>query len=117
MKKTLSAAFVVAALTLTSACGGGGGGDRPSADDVAAQLKKSANGQITDKQADCAAKAIVDSDLSDEAVKAVAENDTDYKPSKADTEAQGDAATAIGKCITPRSRATPAPTASTLTTP
>ncbi|MBD8608059.1 hypothetical protein IFT73_14470 [Aeromicrobium sp. CFBP 8757] len=108
MKKTLSAAFVVAALTLTSACGGGG--DRPSADDVAAQLKKSAGSAITDKQADCAAKAIVDSDLSDEAVKAVAENDTDYKPSDEDTKAQGDAATEIGKCIT---ASTPAPSATT----
>ncbi len=112
MKKTLSAAFVVAALTLTSACGGGGG-DRPSADDVAAQLKKSAGSAITDKQADCAAKAIVDSDLSDEAVKAVAENDTDFKPSDEDTAAQGDAATAIGKCITPITPGTPAPSATT----
>ncbi len=111
MKKTLSAAFVVAALTLTSACGGGGG-DRPSADDVASQLKKSANGAITDKQADCAAKAIVDSKLSDKAVKAVAENDTDYKPSDEDTKAQGDAATEIGKCITPSTKA-PAATATT----
>ena len=102
MKKTLSAAFVVAALTLTSACGGGGG-DRPSADDVASQLKKSANGAITDKQADCAAKAIVDSKLSDEAVKAVAENDTKYKPTDQDTKAQGEVSKEIGKCITPQS--------------
>ena len=102
MKKTLSAAFVVAALTLTSACGGGGG-DRPSADDVAAQLKKSAGSAITDKQADCAAKAIVDSDLSDAAVKAVAENDTKYKPTDQDTKAQGEVSKEIGKCITPQS--------------
>lgn len=111
MKKTLSAALVVAALTLTSACGGGGG-DRPSTDDVAAQIKKSANGAITDKQADCAAKAIVDSDLSDEAVKAVAAGDTKYKPSAQDTKAQGDIATSIGKCVTgavPQPTATPTP--------
>lgn len=110
MKKTLSAAFVVAALTLTSACGGGGGSDRPSADDVAAQIKKSANGAVTDKQADCAAKAIVDSDLSDAAVKAVAAGDTKYKPSAQDTEAQGDIATSIGKCVT---GAVPQPSAAT----
>ena len=110
MKKTLSAAFVVAALTLTSACGGGGGGDRPSQDKLAAQLKKSTNGAITGKQADCAAKAIVDSDLSDAAVKAVAENDTKYKPSKQDTAAQGDISKEISKCITPSTpSATPTP--------
>jgi hypothetical protein len=103
MKKTLSAAFVVAALTLTSACGGGGGGDRPSQDKLAAQLKKSTNGAITGKQADCAAKAIIDSDLSDEAVKAVAENDTKYKPTDQDTKAQGEVSKEIGKCITPQS--------------
>ena len=110
MKKTLSAAFVVAALTLTSACGGGGG-DRPSQDKVAAQLKKSTNGAITGKQADCAAKAIVDSDLSDAAVKAVAENDTKYKPNDQDTKAQGDISKEISKCITPStpSSATPTP--------
>ena len=102
MKKTLSAAFVVAALTLTAACGGGGG-DRPSQDKVAAQLKKSTNGAITGKQADCAAKAIVDSDLSDAAVKAVAENDTKYKPTDQDTKAQGEVSKEIGKCITPQS--------------
>jgi hypothetical protein len=108
MKKTLSAAFVVAALTLTSACGGGG--DRPSQDKIAAQLKKSTNGALTGKQADCAAKAIVDSDLSDEAVKAVAENDTKYKPNDQDKKAQGDISKEIGKCITPQSPS-PAPTA------
>ena len=102
MKKTLSAAFVVAALTLTSACGGGGG-DRPSQDKLAAQLKKSTNGAITSKQADCAAKAILDSDLSDDAVKAVAENDTKYEPNDQDKKAQADISKEIGKCITPQS--------------
>jgi hypothetical protein len=114
MKKTLSAAFVVAALTLTSACGGGGG-DRPSQDKVAAQLKKSTNGAITGKQADCAAKAIVDSDLSDDAVKAVAENDTKYKPNEQDKKAQGDISKEIGKCIASSVPNAPAPSASDAT--
>jgi hypothetical protein len=107
MKKTLSAAFVVAALTLTSACGGGG--DRPSQEDVASQLEKASNGSIKGKQADCAAKAIVDSDLSDDAVKAVAENDTKYKPNDQDKKAQGDVSKEIGKCITPQSPTAPVP--------
>jgi hypothetical protein len=109
MKKTLSAAFVVAALTLTSACGGGG--DRPSQEDVASQLEKASNGSIKGKQADCAAKAIVDSDLSDEAVKAVAENDTSYKPSDKDTKAQGAIGKEIAKCITSGIPTPAAPTA------
>lgn len=110
MKKTLSAAFVVATLTLTSACGGGGG-DRPSQDKISAQLKKSTNGAVTGKQADCAAKAILDSDLSDDAVKAVAEGDTKYKPNDQDKKAQADVSKQIGKCITPSapSSATPTP--------
>lgn len=100
MKKTLSAAFIVAALALTSACGGGGG-DRPSKGELADQIVKSSSGAITKKQADCAADAILKSDLSDEAVQAFADNKTDYKPSDEDTKAGTAVATDIGKCVAP----------------
>ena len=99
MKKTLSAAFIVAALALTSACGGGS--DRPSKGELSDQIVKSSSGAITKKQADCAADAILDSKLSDEAIQAFADNKTDYKPSDADTKAGTDVATAIGTCVTP----------------
>ncbi|NRQ50178.1 hypothetical protein [Aeromicrobium stalagmiti] len=98
MKKTLSTAVVVAALALTSACGGGS--DRPSKGELADQLEKSSNGAITKKQADCAAAAILDSKLSDEALNALAEGDADYKPSDEDKKVQADMTTAIGKCVT-----------------
>jgi len=101
MKKTLSAAFIVAALSVTSACGGDDGGDRPSKSELTDQIVKSSDGALTKKQADCAAEAILDSDLSDEAIKAVAEGDNDFEPSKDDEKAQGDATTAITKCLTP----------------
>lgn len=93
MKKSLTAVLVVAALSL-SACGGGS--DRPSKDELTKVLVEN---ELSKKQAECAADAILDSDLSDEALKAMAEQDEDYKPSKADTKAQAKATEAMMKCV------------------
>ena len=74
MKKKLTVAITIATLALAGACGGGG--DRPSKDDLAKTL-------------------------SDKALKALAENDSDFKPSAADTKAQTDTVSALGKCLAP----------------
>jgi len=106
MKKTLSAAFIVAALALTSACGGDGdgGGDRPTTADV----KKAITGEdsvfgsaIPDESADCISKALVDSDVSDKTLKAIVESDEDYKGSKDDEAALKDLEGDFAKCVTP----------------
>jgi len=100
MKKSLTAIAVVAALSLT-ACGGGG--ERPSKDELSKELSKKDNvfGQkFTKKQADCIAKAIVDSKLSDKAVKALKEQDSDFKPSKADNKARDAIVADVEKCAT-----------------
>lgn len=81
MKKSFTAALIVAALSL-SACGGGD--DRPSKDELVKALVKS---DLTKKEAECTADAILDSDISDDGLKAMAEQDEKYKPSKADTKA------------------------------
>ncbi len=94
MKKTLTAVAVVAALSL-SACGGGG--DRPSKDEISKALQ---DNDMSKKQADCAADAILDSDLSDKALKALAEQDENFKPSKADKKAQEKATADLTKCLT-----------------
>jgi uncharacterized lipoprotein YehR (DUF1307 family) len=101
MKKTLTAVAVVAALSL-SACGGGG--DRPSKDELSKALSKKDNGlgtTLTKKQADCVAGAIVDSKLSDKALKALADGDEDFKPTKEDTKAQKAVTEDLTKCLTP----------------
>ena len=73
MVKKLGATVAVALLLATSACGAG----RPSADgavDGDAEKGVKTNGQtvkLTKKQADCAAKIFVKSDLSDEALQAL----------------------------------------------
>ena len=101
MKKSLTAVAIVAALSLT-ACGGGS--DRPSKEELSKELAKKDNvfdTKFTKKQADCIAEAIVDSKLSDKAVKALTEQDEDFKPSSADNKAR-DAITAdVEKCATP----------------
>ncbi|VXB24506.1 hypothetical protein [Aeromicrobium sp. 9AM] len=101
MKKTLTAVAVVAALSL-SACGGGG--DRPSKGDLSKEFSKKDNVfglKLTKKQADCIAEAIVDSKLSDKAVKALKEQDEDFKPTKADNKARDAIAGDVEKCAKP----------------
>jgi hypothetical protein len=102
MKKTLTAAFVVAALSLTSACGGGGD-DRPSKAEVkkAITSKDSVFGSsIPAKSADCIAGALVDSDISDKTIQAIVDGDKDYKGSKKDKEALTGLQSDLTKCVT-----------------
>ena len=102
MKKNLTAAVAIATLALAGACGGGS--DRPSKDELAKALSSKDNGlgaTLTKKQADCAAGVIVDSKLSDKALKALQEGDKDFKPSKADTKAQAATVEDLGKCLAP----------------
>lgn len=64
----LSATLLAIGLTL-SACGGG----TPSQDDIAEQLVDSAS--IPEDQADCAAEKVLDSDLNDDQLNAIADDD------------------------------------------
>ena len=102
MKKTLSAAFVVAALALTSACGGGG--DRPTKAEVKTAItsKDSVFGSaIPEKSADCVAGVLVDSDVSDKTLNAIVKSDDDYKGSKDDEKALTSLTKEFAKCVTP----------------
>ena len=113
MKIRLCTALVVATLAVTTACGGGDSGDnkspatgdtpsaaspsaaeddenRPSAEEIANSLVKE-NTTLpqaeAQKLADCGAKLLVASDISDEALRAIAEGDREYKESAADGKA------------------------------
>ena len=100
MNKSLTAVAIVAALSL-SACGGGS--DRPSKDELSKEFTKKDNAfstTFTKKQADCIAEAIVDSKLSDKAVKALKEQDGDFKPTKADNKARDAISSDVEKCVT-----------------
>jgi hypothetical protein len=101
MKKTMSAAFIVAALALTSACGGGGD-DRPTKGEIKTAItsKDSVFGTaIPEKSADCVAAALVDSDVSDKTLKAIVESDEDYKGSKDDEKALQGLTADFAKCV------------------
>lgn len=104
MKKTLSAAFIVAALALTSACGGGGGGDRPTKAEVKTAITSDDSvfgTSIPEKSADCVAGVLVDSDVSDKTLKAIVDSDEDYKGSKDDEKALTSLTADFAKCVTP----------------
>jgi hypothetical protein len=101
MKKIVALFTLLAVLT---ACGGGGGG-RPSEDDLAKALKDSDNPVsamatgASDDQIDCIAKALHDSDLSDDALQAFVDGDEDFEGNKDDEEALTGMADEFGKCI------------------
>jgi hypothetical protein len=94
--KLIASAFLV--LTLATACGGGdddGGGastsesegDRPSVEEFSASLIGEGTllgPQVSKEQADCVAEAIHDSDVSDEALRALVAKDFEYQRSEAD---------------------------------
>lgn len=104
MKKTMSAAFIVAALALTSACGGDDGGGRPTTAEVkkAITSKDSVFGTTIPKEsADCISKALVDSDVSDKTLNAIVKSDEDYKGSKDDAKALSGLQSDFAKCVTP----------------
>lgn len=108
MKKTLSAAFIVAALALTSACGGGD--DRPTKAEVKTAItsEDSVFGtSIPEESADCVAGVLVDSDVSDKTLNAIVESDEDYKGSKDDEKALTSLTTEFAKCVTPATTETP----------
>lgn len=101
MNRTLSArlaSLVVVPLLATLAACGGDDSSRPSSDDVADALREGTSllggtevfGSMSEEAIGCIADAVVDSDLSDEAVTALVEGDTDFEPSGED-EASADA--------------------------
>ena len=97
-------------LAVLTACGGGG---RPSEDDIAKALKDKDNpagrgvrrdpaGRAT-TIIDCIAKALHDSDLSDDALQAIVDGDEDFKGSKGDDDRRARTRTSrptSPKCIT-----------------
>jgi hypothetical protein len=105
MKKIVALLTLLAVLT---ACGGGG---RPSADDIAKALKDKGNPAgaafsttgAADDAIDCIAKALHDSDLSDDALQAIVDGDKGFGGSSKDAEAMADPdfRDDIVKCATP----------------
>ena len=101
MKKIVAMFTLLAVLT---ACGGGG---RPSEDEIADALKDNNSfGDLTngasDEIIDCIAKALHESDLSDDALRALVDGDEDFTGDKDDTEAIADIQDDLTKCITLR---------------
>lgn len=104
--RKLGAAMMVAAVLATSACGGGG---RPSQSEVADGLSKSADSvlgesspikELPKKVSDCMAKTLTDSDLSDGALRAIADGKKDYKASADDKKALTGLTSKMTTCVT-----------------
>ena len=78
----------------------------PPTDEIAKALKDNDNATsglaagASDEAIDCIAKALHDSDLSDDALQALVDGDEDYKGDKDDSEAMVDVASDFQKCAT-----------------
>ena len=103
MHKIVSAILgVTLAATLTGCILGG----RPSEDELAEALRDPTNfitvsGVTTDEATiDCLAKALHDSDVSDEGLQAIVENDKTYGGNPDDMEAVAELLPAMAACVT-----------------
>jgi len=101
--KKIAALFTL--MVVLTACGGGGG--RPSTDDIAKALKDKGNpngvaiaSAASDDAIDCIAKVLHDSDLSDDALNALVDGDSDFEGNKDDAEAISGLTDDFAKCIT-----------------
>ncbi len=101
MKKIVALFTLMVVLT---ACGGGG---RPSEDDIAKALKDKGNPigaslpDAADDIIDCIAKVLHESDLSDDALQAIVDGDSDYGAKSDDAKAMAEITTDMAKCATP----------------
>ncbi|OUZ11343.1 hypothetical protein BHE97_05770 [Aeromicrobium sp. PE09-221] len=90
---TRAAAAVSTAVLVGSLAACGGGADRPSqqelADAITSEESPLGGAAVPDEMADCVAGVFVDSDLSDEALRAMADLDEDYEASEEDEETLG----------------------------
>lgn len=92
MKTTRPVQLVAASLlslTLLTGCGGDGGG-RPSVEELSTAFQDEDNVMglgLDEKQSDCVAEAFHDSDVSDETLQAIVDNDEDYEGNADDEDA------------------------------
>lgn len=107
MKKTHPIKLVAAslvALTVLTGCGGGSGGGRPTVDEISTSLQEADNPlgvELDEKTAGCIAEAFHKSDISDEGLQAIVDQDEDYEASKADEDAISSISTSgMTECMT-----------------
>lgn len=88
--RSFGAALAAGALLFATACGGGDDG-RPSSDEISQALQKGTSAEdlglaqdLPDDAADCIADVLVDSKLSDRALRSIVDQDEDYKLSEKD---------------------------------
>lgn len=103
--RAFGAALAVSVLLLVPGCGSSS--DRPSQDEVSKALQKggegsilgSAGSKLSDKQADCIAKVLVDSKISDKGLQALVDGKKNYKASKQDASAATSVSSKMVKCV------------------
>lgn len=104
----LAALILPATMSLAlGACGSSSSSGRPSTEDISDSLQHGKAASLFDSgtalpatTADCMAKALHDSKLSDKTLQALVDGDKDYKGSKADATALSDLGSTMSSCVT-----------------
>ena len=102
--RKIGAALAVGVLLATAACGGS---SRPSKDDLSQALRKggensilgASSGNVPKSAADCLAKVLVGSRISDRALQAIVDGNKNYKPTTRDATAAGAVRSEIVECL------------------
>jgi hypothetical protein len=99
-------AATAAVMTTLAACGGGSSDGRPTSADISDSLQNGkaaslvpSGTSISDDAADCMGKALHDSKLSDEALRAFVDGDADYQGSSDDASAVSDLTEDMAGCL------------------
>lgn len=104
--KRAAAVIPVLLLALTACGGDGGGGGRPSQGELEDALRSEDNplsaltAGVSDDVVECMAEALHHSDLSDEALQAIVDNDADAEAEDGDEEALSDMQDDLVGCLT-----------------
>ena len=106
MNKRFGIALATCAVLLAG-CGGGDGGGRPSVDEISEALQGGSSVtedmgiDVDAETADCMAEAFHDSDVSDEALRAMVDGDEGYEGDEDDAAAFTAAGEDMIACVTP----------------
>ena len=105
--RNLGTALLATAVLVTAACGGPADSNRPSVTQISRALRAGGDGSLvptsvtlTTKAADCVARALAYSKVSDRALKALVDRDKTFQPSAADEAALKSLDQQLISCVT-----------------
>ncbi len=105
MKTRIAAIGLLTTMTVILTACGGGGSSRPSTEEISKSFQSGkasevlGEGSLSADVADCMAKVLHDSDLSDKTLNALVDGDSDYEGSDDDATTLSELGTKMAECV------------------